>query len=487
VTANNSTYDILDPHQVNDTGRMAIRINMYDALVRWSGNPPVLKPWLAEKYEISPDGMEYTFTLRPNIMFHDGSPLTAEDVVFSMERILALKLGAYGLFKGVIEPGATVAMSPSTVKFKLAKPFAVFMSILAELWIVNSKLVKANDKSGDYGAKWLTTNEAGSGSYRLARFDPAIGFQIRRFEKHFMPSADGSVDVADFRVVLETSSRVLGLEKGEFNTTDGYLPQDQIKRLRGVSGVKIVEEESLRTLYCIVHNKRAPLDDANMRRALSHAFDYDSFINDLLSGSMSRNPGPIPTNLWGAPSDMKGYDYNLEKAKAYLEKVKKPVRKLNIGLMVGYPQLTAAAQMLQAGCSKLGIETQIISEPWPVIRDKFNDPDRTHDLIPIFRSAYFADPHNWTGALYSTRVIGAGNPSFYSNPRFDELIDKAVSLTSQPERQALYEEASKIIVEDAGNLFIANTRYYGPFTANVKSVAFCPFGDAQEMRRIAMV
>ena len=105
VTANNSAYDTLDPHVVFDIGRIGSRLNMYDCLVRWVDNPPKLQMWLADKIDIAPDGVTYTVAMKPGAKFHDGSPITADDVVFSMERILAMKQGAYGLFKGVIDPG----------------------------------------------------------------------------------------------------------------------------------------------------------------------------------------------------------------------------------------------------------------------------------------------------------------------------------------------------------------------------------------------
>ena len=224
VTANNNPYDILDPHQLFDIGRIAVRLNMYDALTRWVDNPPKLQMWLVEKADISPDGKVYTFTLKPNVKFHDGTVMTSADVVYSMERILALKKGAYGLFKDVVEPGTTKALDPRTVQFTLKAPFAVFMAVLSELWVVNSALVKKNEKNGDWGADWLSKNEAGSGGYALRRYDPAVGFQAARFEGHFAGWGKNPIDDAEFRVVMETATRVLGVMKGEFNTTDGYLP-----------------------------------------------------------------------------------------------------------------------------------------------------------------------------------------------------------------------------------------------------------------------
>jgi peptide/nickel transport system substrate-binding protein len=486
VTANNSAYDTLDPHAVFDIGRIATRLNMYDCLVRWVDNPAKLQLWLAERIDIAPDGVTYTVAIKPGAKFHDGSAITADDVVFSMERILSMKQGAYGLFKGVIDPGKTKALDAHTVQFTLNQPFAVFKSILSELWVVNSKLLREHDKSGDIGAAWLVRNEAGSGGFRLRRYDPAIGFQADRFPEHFAGFGNSNITTMEFRVVLETASRALGLQKGEFNTTDGYLPQDQIKRLGQVDSVQILEAESLRTMYFIIHNARPPLNDVNLRKALCYAFDYDGFINNILSGSVARNAGIIPSTLWGAPKDLQGYSYDLAKAKEHLGLVRAPMRPLEIGVLAGFDQSEAAAQLLQAGCAKIGIDVKLNTEPWPVISGKFGDPDKTHDLVPLWRSAYFADPHNWTGYMYNSRNIGAGNSSFYRNARFDELTDKALVLTEQEERRPLYEEASRILVEDAAGLFIYNTKWFGPFTKNVHDVRFCPIGDAQDIRWMSM-
>jgi peptide/nickel transport system substrate-binding protein len=486
ITANNSGYDTLDPHVVFDIGRIGSRLNMYDCLVRWVGNPPELKLWLADKIDIAPDGLTYTVTLKPGARFHDGTPITADDVVFSVERILAMKKGAFGLFKGVIDPGKTRAIDAGTVQFILNQPYAVFSSTLSELWVVNSKLLRQHEKSADMGAEWLIHNEAGSGGYKLRRYDPAIGFEADRFEQHFAGFGNCNITSMEFRIVLETASRVLGLQKGEFNTTDGYLPQDQIKRLRTVDSVQIMEADSLRTMYFIIHNLRPPLTDVNLRKALCYAFDYDGFINNILSGSVTRNAGIIPNNLWGAPKDLEGYTYDLAKAKQHLGMVTAPMRQLEIGVLAGFDQSEAAAQLLQAGAGKIGIDIKLITEPWPVIYGKLGDPEKTHDLVPLWRSAYFADPHNWTGYMYNSRNIGAGNASFYKNAKFDELTDKALVLTRQEARQPLYEEASRILVEDAAGLFIYNTKWFGPFTKNVHDVRFCPIGDAQDIRWMSM-
>src|SRR6478672_3133270 len=109
VYANNSPYDNLDPHTIFDTARAASRINFYDGLYRWVDNPPKMIPWLAESYTSSPDGKTWTFKLKKGVKFHDGSEFTADDVLYSLERMLAMKKGAASLFLPIIEPGSTKA------------------------------------------------------------------------------------------------------------------------------------------------------------------------------------------------------------------------------------------------------------------------------------------------------------------------------------------------------------------------------------------
>src|SRR5512145_592420 len=114
VFANESPYDTMDPHAAFDVGRVAVRLNLYDGLYRWRDNPPVLEPWLAESHTVSPDGVVYTFKLRKGAKFHDGTEITADDVVYSMERILALKKGAASLLATMVAPGATKAVDKHT-------------------------------------------------------------------------------------------------------------------------------------------------------------------------------------------------------------------------------------------------------------------------------------------------------------------------------------------------------------------------------------
>src|SRR5215471_13544929 len=336
VFANESPYDTMDPHAAFDVGRVAVRLNLYDGLYRWLDNPPKLEPWLAESHTVSADGLTYTFKMRRGAKFHDGTEITAEDVRYSADRILALKKGAASLLATMIAPGSTKALDRHTVQFTLTKPASIFLSVVPEVHVVNSALVKKNEKDGDWGAAWLTSNDAGSGSYALSRYDPALGFIAKRFPGHFMPWGAKAIDEIEFRHVKEDNTRVLGMIKGDYQGTGGYLPIDQVKRLREAPAVKVVEQESMRIMIFQINNQRAPLNDVNVRRAISYAFDYDGFNKEILGGSVERNPVPIPNNMWGVPRDVKGYTYDVDKAKAELARAKAKVdRPLTVGYLTG--------------------------------------------------------------------------------------------------------------------------------------------------------
>ncbi|MEZ5815654.1 MAG: ABC transporter substrate-binding protein [Hyphomicrobiaceae bacterium] len=484
VFANESDYDTVDPHVAFDVGRVAVRLNIYDGLMRWQKNPAVLEPWLAESYTVSKDGLTYTFKMRKGVKFHDGTEVKASDVVYSLDRILALGKGAASLFKSMIDAGNAKAVDDYTVEFKLKKPSAIFLAVVPEVHVVNAALVKKHTANNDWGAAWLSKNDAGSGAYKLDQFDPAIGFVAKRFPGHFKGWGPKFIDHIEFRGVKDTNTRVLGLLKGDFNGIGGYLQTDQIKKIEGSGTAKILDAESMRIMMMQFNVTRAPLDDVHVRRALNMAFDYDGFNKNILGGLVERNPTPLPNTMWGNPKDVKGYSYDIEKAKAELAKAKVKVdRPLEIHYLTGFAQSEQAAQLFQNGLQKVGIQSKVIGTPWPTIVERFRKAETTPDISVYWISTYYADPNNWVGEMFNSANAGTfKNAHHYKNPKVDELLNKAVQLTDKAERAKLYEEAVRIVVEDAPGLWIYNTKWFGPYSKNLQGIVFCPIGNAQEMR-----
>ncbi len=296
-----------------------------------------------------------------------------------------MKKGAASLFLPIIDPGSTKAPDKYTVVFTLKEPSAIFLATVPEILIVNSKLVKKNEKDGDWGQAWLAKNVASSGSYKLKRYDPAIGFVGERFKEHFAGWGPKAFDEIEFRTVLETNTRVQGLIKGDFQGTDGYLPYDQILRLkRGDeradprAGIRCASSTSPST------TASAPLNDVHFRRALAYAFDYDGFIKDILKGAVARNSGPNPNNLWGAPKDLQRLHLRPGEGQGGAGQGRR--RRCGRSRSAPWPASARpeqAATLLQNGAKKIGIEIKIESAPWPVVPSRMQDRDKNYDMVPL--------------------------------------------------------------------------------------------------------
>lgn len=486
VFASNSPYDSLDPHAVFDASRAGIRFNLYDGLYRYVDNPPRMIPWLATGHEVSADGLTYTFRLREDARFHDGTPVTSADVVYSIERILALKKGPASLYLDSVRPGSTQAPDPATVVFRLAAPSAIFLATVPDINVVNSALLKRHEVGGDWGEAWLARNEAGSGSYALTRFEPAIGWVATRFPDHFAGWGPHPVETLEFRTVLDANTRVLGMIRGDFQATDGFMSHDQIERLRGAPDVQVIDQESMRVFLLALNNSNPPMDDVHFRRALAYAFDYDGFIDGVMKGSVSRNPGPIPITMWGAPANLKGYAFDLDAARAELAQVKGPLRPLTINALAGFSESEQAAVMFQNALRRIGIESTVEVSPWSVMATRLVAPETRADVMPFWKSTFYVDPNNWAGEGFGSRFHGQRTLSYYRNPDFDALLDRALVSDDQDERRGLYERMSRMIVDDAAGIFVYNTRWHGPYSRRVAGIRFSPVNNGQDFRWASM-
>ena len=207
------------------------------------------------------------------------------------------------------------------------------------------------------------------------------------------------------------------------------------------------------------------------------------------AGWSSAIPTPLPNTMWGVPKDVKGYSFDIDKAKAELAqasvKVDKPIE---LAFLTGFQQSEQAAQLLQNGLTKAGLQSKVVGYPWPTIVDKFKDPNTTPDVSIYWISTYYADPHNWVGEMFSSSTAGTfKNAAHYKNPKVDALLDKALSLTDQAERAKLYEEATRIVVDEAAGLWIYNTKWYGPYSEQAQGHRLLPdrigAGDAHRLLR----
>lgn len=489
-----SELNSMDPHMHVDVGRSYGRLNFYDGLFRWRDNPPKLHPWLAVSYKASPDLLRWTVSLRKGAKFHDGSEVTSEDVVFSVERLLALKTGAATLLAPYIGPKSTRTIDRYTIEFNVKIPFAPFIGLTHFLNILNKKVLLRHETDGDWGSKWLGVTGSklgpdgvGSGSFAVSWYRPAEGFDGVRFKDHFWPWNHPHLEEIGYRSIHEAASRVLGLMKGDFHGELGYLPYEQWQKAKESPQVQILQEPSARLWYGMINNSKPPTNDVHFRKALCYAFDYEGWIKHMMYDQVDRNIGPIPNTMWGSldPTTEFGYIYDLEKAREELKMAKIDVKKylpLEQIAHVGFPTSPMAAEFFQSSLRKIGIESIITTKTWPQMAEIMAKQD-AFNFVWQWRSAYYPDPHNWVGDMFDSEKWGSWSAgSWYKNPKVDELLHQAVRIIEKEDREKLYKEASRLILADAGLLAIHNEKWTGTFNKDVKGIRFCPIGDVNEWR-----
>lgn len=485
----------LDPHQIFDVPMMGYALNAYDGLYRYEDNPPQMQPWLATGHTASADGLTWDFTLRPGAKFHDGSEVTAADVVYSFRRVLALGKAPASAFLPILKPEHVTAPATDTVRFQLDRPYGPFLSAIPIVSIVNPRATMPNEKNGDWGASWLASNEAGSGAYRLdpASYVPLERLDLHRFEGHFLGWADNAkpVQTVAYRLAHETSTGVLGLMNGSIDFTDSYLPTDQVEQIQGSKLARVEKATSMRTFVLRMNNSKPPFDNINARKCLAHAFNYKGFIEDILKGYADRDGTPMPNTLWGFPKDAAGYEFDLDKAKSYFKQAVAegaPMRRpIEVHIQSQLEQTNQAAQLLQSDLASIGVNLKIVSDTWANIITNTAKAETTPDMWVHWVSTYFVDPENWVGQMYDSQFAGTWKASsWYKNPKVDGMLRKARGLVKQEDRQPLYEEATRQIMADCVDIWVYNTVELRGVSRRVSDYRFCPVGSGGEVRWVQL-
>ena len=485
----NSVGRTLDPHVARAQAGAFIQLNMYDNLYRYQANPPKQIPWLAKSHTRSNDGLTWEITIRDDVKFHDGSPLTAADVAYSFRRALALKKSVSSVFRLVLKPNKVTAPEKYKVKFVLDKPYAPFFSALPLISIVNPRVIKAHEAGGDWGKKWLSVSEAGSGAYKLVpgSFKSQRAIDLTYYPEHFKGWHDNPIKRVKLSYTREISTQVLSMMKGTSDTTDPRLPEEQARQLEKAKHAVIHRDPTMRLFLLTINNQSPPLDNVHVRRAISYAFNYDGYIKHVMKGVPKRSRLPIPNGLWGAPADVKGYRYDLDKARAELELAKKQgvdlSREIKFMTITGAEATVQAALLLQSDLRKIGIKLTLGSAPFYNMIGLARKKETSPDIWGHWVSTYFVDPDNWIGQMYHSDFHGTWKGSaWYKNPKVDGILAKARSTFDRGERDKLYKQAARVVVDDAAAVWIYDAVQIRGLSPRVKGYVFSPVGSGGELR-----
>lgn len=458
----------LDPAFCMDNVEWRQTYVAYDRLVQYDGKSTKVKPMLAESWDISPDGKVYTFRLRRDVKFWDGTPMDANAVKFSFDRVQKMGKGPSEAFTVLSE---VKVIDAHTVQMVLRHPFAPFLSCLATNGggIVNPKVMR-EEKNGDLAHEYLSTHLMGSGPYKLKEW-------VR--DQHIILEANPDywggkpkISTVVMKIVPEPGAQRMMLLRGEAHIAEGLLIE-QIQKLRGEKGIVIVEDPSQYCCYVYINTQRKPLDNPKVRQALAYAVDYQGIIKSILQGCGTQMRGPIPAGMWGHSESVFQYQRDVAKAKQLLAEAAVKNLKLKILYSDRVPTWAQEVMILQANFRDIGVKLEPEMYAYATMRDKIDRGD--FDLCMGVWMPDYADPYMFMTYWFDSRNFGlAGNRAFYSNPKVDALIRQAAVSSSQPEREKLYLDAQNIIVRDCPYVFLYQKNYLLPMRSNVRGFVYNP-------------
>jgi peptide/nickel transport system substrate-binding protein len=452
----------IDPAKATDYADTVLMVNLYDTLVYPKKGAPGLDPLLAADW--TTDGTTYTFKLKDGVKFHSGNPLTADDVVFSYNRLIALGQGFASLF--VDRVAKVEAVDPLTVKFTLKEPYAPFLASLVRLQVVDAKTVMANKKDGkygefgDYAEEYLSAHDAGSGAYSVESQNPQSETVMVKFPGYFRGFADNAPDRVRYRYGMEASTVRAALSTGEHDIADLWLPPEVIKALAQEKGIRLYSEGGATGEFVKLNTARPPLDDVHCRLALTYAFDYGTAlkllkINDQFSQGIPAN-GPIPSGLIGH-DDTPAYAQDLDKAKAELAQCKyKPGDyPLELSWIAEVPARERIALLMKANFEAIGFKANVTKVPWALLTEQVTKPETTPHAAEIAVSAVTPDPDSLLYNMYSSKVPPTWmSAEHLKDDKVDQLLDAGRSEADPAKRAEIYNQLNARLRELAPTLFI---------------------------------
>ena len=460
ITFSWPTY--IDPAVGSDFSSSSSFVNLYDTLV-YPTPDGSSKPHLAERWETSDDGLTWTFYLQHGVKFHNGSELTAEDVVFSMDRLTTIGEGYGYLFEGRVE--SSEAVDKYTVRFHMNEPYGPFLTTLVRLYILNKEEVMANiDPSGsygelgDYGKQYLLTHDCGSGPYKLKEMRLEEYLLMERFGEHWGEFAPNAPDEVKFIGTTEPITVRTMMARQELEISDQWQTTESLKSLSEQEGIDIATFYLGTIFYYMIHTKLPPTDDIHFRKAMAYGLDYQSMIDMIFPGSRPA-VGPIAPGFPGHNPDVVTYTYDPDKAKEELQQSAYADQLAQYPVEVHWaaevPDEEKAALLFMSNMAELGIQVKIVKTPWMSMVEEMATEETSPSISTIFVSPHYAE----AGSLLESRYHSKSAPTWEQNEwlldeELDAMLDKAIATIDQEERFAVYREIQKKIADLCPSLFL---------------------------------
>ena len=469
----------LDPAVITDYESAKITNAIFEGLVRYANQTSEIEPCLATGWETSQDGLVWTFHLRRDVLFHDGTSFDADSVVFSFARQIdrthaffndKAKYARFALEQ--IED--MQAVDAHTVVIRLKKPYAPFLANLAMPMaapIVSPAAVRLHGGLFEW-------NPVGTGPF-LLRSPAAAGEgaeYVLEGNTRYWGGAPG-VSRLHFRTIRSTTLRFEEFQRGATHVIDNLKPSD-IPKIRQLPGVVLLRRPGMNVAYLAMNTRRRPFDNVLVRRAVNHAINKARLIRFVYQGSAAPAATPVPPTVWGHNGKIVDYDYDPARARELLSQAGWPYGfDTNIHVMTTprpyMPDPLEVARIIQQNLAVLGIRAAIISYPWREFLERVDNGE--HDMCLLGWVGDNGDPDNFLYVLLDEDNISkptAMNRAFFNNAEVHGLLLTAQETSDVRERARLYEKAQEIIRDQAPWVPLAHAEQHIAYSSRISGLAY---------------
>jgi dipeptide transport system substrate-binding protein len=465
---------------------------IYDKLVEFELGTTNIEPGLAESWEISDDGLEYTFHLRQGVAFQTTEWFTpsrefnADDVLYTFERQWKedhpyhdVSGGTYEYFNSMGFPELLKSIEKvddHTVKFVLNKPEAPFLADLAMDFasILSAEYAEQMMEAGT--PEQLNLQPVGTGPFQLVAYQKDAVIRYQAHPDHWEGKA--ALDNLIFAITPDASVRLQKLQAGECHVMPYPNPAD-LEAIRQNQNIKLMEQEGLNVGYLAFNTEKEPFDDPKVRQALNMAVNKQAIIDAVFQGAGTIAKNPIPPTMWSYNDEVEDYPYDPERAKQLLQEAGVTDLKTNIWAMPVQrpynPNARRMAELIQADWREVGVQAEIVSFEWGEYLERSLRGE--HETVLLGWTGDNGDPDNFLYVLLSCDAATDGaNRARWCYEPFDELVTEAKRTSDKGERTRLYEEAQVVFKEQAPWITIAHSVVFMPMRQEVKGYKIDPFG-----------
>ncbi|MBR53783.1 ABC transporter substrate-binding protein [Candidatus Poribacteria bacterium] len=470
----------LDPAHEEDGESFKVCENIYDTLVQYQDDSTEIEPALAKSWEITADGLTWTFHLRRDVDFHDGTPFNADAVLFSLNRQHDIdhsfhKIGGpyiYWTDTGLAETVKQITkVDDYTIQIELNQPYAPFIYALT----IPAFAIVSPTALQKYGQDF-TNHPVGTGPFSFVRWDRNEKIILKANPTYW--GGKPAVDLLVFRSIPENSVRLIELQSGNIHAMEFPNPDD-LPLIRQDQNLKIIEKAGMNVGYLALNMDKKPFDSRKVRLAINHAINKDQIIDQLYQGLGIAAKNPIPPNMWGYAEDTQPYRYSPDLARQLMaEAGYEDGFKVTLwALPVPRPYIPNGrmlAEVIQSDLKQVGIQTEIVSPDWGTYLEKTKNGQ--HDMAMLGWSADFADPDNFLYYLLSKSSAKkpAGNIAFYRSDEMQSVLDRARVETKMEIRTQLYKEAQSLFHRDVPWVPLAHAKQIVVAQKNVRRLKLHP-------------